>query len=69
MPDSSQRRWSTVRVIIVESERGWGQNIIERKEFSSIEEAKQFVNEFNKEHCSKNEVPDYYMQARILDSD
>lgn len=50
------------KVIIVESERGWGQRIDEVKMFDSADEAHKFVEEFN----SKNNlpyVPDWYMYA------
>ena len=67
MVKSTMKEWSTIRVIVIESERGWGQQIVERHEFPSMEEAKKFVSEFNKKHCSENTVPDYYMQARLLD--
>lgn len=52
------------KVIIREFERGWGNKIDEVKEFETLQEAKDFVTEFN----SKNNLPyapDYYMTAEI----
>ena len=60
------QKWKTVRVKVIESERGWGQKIIERHGFDTLEKAKKFVETFNAEHCPpRDNVPDYYMQARI----
>ena len=57
------------KVIIIESERGWGQRVDEVKEFKSYEEAKKFQIEFNKENNLLS-VPDWYMAARdpVFDS-
>jgi hypothetical protein len=50
------------RVDIIESERGWGQRVDERKYFTSLAKASKFVTEYN----AKNDlpyVPDWYMYA------
>ncbi len=52
------------KVYIIESERGWGQKVIEIKQFSSRKKAEAFVLEFNKPN-NKASVPDWYMIARI----
>jgi hypothetical protein len=54
------------KVLIIESERGWGQRIDERKEFPTYEEAKAFVTEYNS-HNNLPEVPDWYMYAEIVE--
>jgi hypothetical protein len=53
-----------VRVLIIESERGWGQKVDEVKTFPSMQSAKKFCKKYN---SSKNEsvVPDWYMYARV----
>ena len=54
----------SVKVEIIESERGWGSKIDEIREFDTREEAEEFVEEFNS-HNNKDRVPDWYMYARI----
>lgn len=49
-------------VDVIESERGWGQKLDERKEFNSYEEAATFINDFNKDN-NESTVPDWYMYA------
>jgi len=54
----------TIKVIIREFERGWGNKIDEIKEFDNVAQANEFVKNFN----SKNNlttVPDWYMTAEI----
>lgn len=51
--------WS---VNVIESERGWGQNIVETKEFFDYTSAIEFVREFNARNTNKT-VPDWYMYA------
>jgi len=53
-----------VRVLIIESERGWGQKIDDVKSFPTREEAVKFCNDFNA-HNNKDVVPDWYMVAVI----
>lgn len=52
------------RVLIIESERGWGQKIDEIKEFTTLEEAEAFVKQYNS-HNDQPTVPDWYMYAKI----
>lgn len=53
-----------IEVLIIESERGWGQKVDEVKEFDTLEEAEKFVKEFNSYNNLKV-VPDWYMYAEI----
>jgi len=50
------------RVDLIESERGWGQRLDERKYFDSADEAWKFVEDFNSKN-DKDSVPDWYMYA------
>lgn len=58
-----------IRVLIIESERGWGQKIDEVKEFTSREKAEAFVKKYNQPNIDvwnkTHEVPDWYMMAEI----
>lgn len=54
----------TIKVEIIESERGWGQKVDETKEFETLEEAESFVKEYNAEN-KWSSAPDWYMYARI----
>lgn len=51
-----------VYVDIIESERGWGRDLLETKEFESIQEATRFVVSYNSRN-NKAIVPDYYTYA------
>jgi len=51
-----------VKVLIIESERGWGQKVDEVKEFDTEAEADTFIADYNKEN-NKDKVPDWYMYA------
>jgi hypothetical protein len=55
---------SKVKVVIIESERGWGQRIDEVKEFDDRAAAEAFVKDYNKENNLPS-APDWYMYARI----
>ena len=50
------------RVVIMESERGWGLRIDEVKMFETLEEAKAYRKKFNS-HNDKPSAPDWYMYA------
>jgi len=50
------------RVDLIESERGWGQRLDERRYFDSADEAWKFVEDFNSKN-DKDSVPDWYMYA------
>lgn len=54
-------RW---RVVIIESEHGWGQRVDEVKYWNEDQEqeARDFVRDFNKDN-NKTIVPDWYMYA------
>jgi len=57
-----------MKVLIIESERGWGQKIDEVKEFATREEAEKFCREYNDKHNPPmNRAPDWYMYARMED--
>lgn len=58
------KHMNKIEVLIIESERGWGQKIDEVKEFDTLEEAEKFVKEFNF-YNDKPYVPDWYMYAEI----
>lgn len=53
----------TFEVEIIESERGWGQKVDERKYFKTAEDADQFCKEYNAKNNLPT-VPDWYMYAR-----
>lgn len=54
-----------VKVAIIESERGWGTKIDEIIEFNTLEEAEDFINEYNSVN-NKEVVPDWYMYAKLM---
>jgi len=51
------------RVQILESERGWGQNILGHYYFKTSDEMQNFIREYNKDMVHDH-VPDYYIIAR-----
>ena len=52
------------RVVIIESERGWGQKVDEVRYFDNLAEAEAFVKKFNAGN-NLGVVPDWYMYAEI----
>lgn len=53
------------RVLIIESERGWGSKIDETKEFrgeNALADAKAFVAQYNSFNTASS-APDWYMRA------
>lgn len=50
------------KVKIEEYERGWGSKIDEIKEFDTVEQANDFIKEFNKKNTD-TVAPDWYMVA------
>ena len=52
----------TWKVVIIESERGWGQKVVEAKFFDNQKDAAAFVSEFNSENIEEH-VPYWYMYA------
>lgn len=56
----------TVKVYIVESERGWGQRVDETLTFDTRQQAEQYVAQYNAKHNPPRDVtPDWYMTAVI----
>lgn len=51
------------KVVIIESELGWGQRVDEELEFDTEKEADDYVAKYNKQN-NLPEVPDWYMYAR-----
>lgn len=56
-----------INVLMIESERGWGQKIDSIKSFATKEEADEFITKFNSRNTSET-VPEWYMYA-ILETD
>lgn len=56
-----------VNVLIIESERGWGQKIDERRPFDTLEEANEWIKDYNAANDEPT-VPDWYMYA-VLESE
>ncbi len=56
------------RVVIIESERGWGSKVDETIDFDNEPEAVEYSNNYNKTHNPDmgkgGFVPDWYMVAR-----
>lgn len=55
------------RVDVIESERGWGQRLEDVKFFDTEIEAKDYIDEFNKDN-NLDYVPDWYMYAKFYGS-
>jgi hypothetical protein len=53
-----------VKVIIIESEAGWGQRVDDVLEFDDRQKAEEYVKEFNKDN-NKPVTPSWYMYAYI----
>ena len=51
------------KVVIIESERGWGTKIDEVKYFDNELEARKFVEDYNRD-LPPGDAPDWYMMAR-----
>lgn len=64
MPEIQRPTKVLTKVVIIESERGWGQKIDEVKYFDNKEEAEKFVDDFNKD-LPAGLAPDWYMMAYI----
>lgn len=55
------------KVVIIESERGWGQKVDEVKYFDSMDEAYEFQKKYNADNPPRDAngwAPDWYMQAQ-----
>jgi hypothetical protein len=47
-------------------QKGWGQKLVETREFKTYELAEVFVKDYNSEHNPpRDDTPDWYMYARI----
>lgn len=56
-----------IKVLIIESESGWGQKVDDTKLFKSEQKALEFCKDYNTEHNQPNDdgtTPDWYMYAR-----
>ena len=54
------------KVVIIESERGWGQKIDETIYYDNEAEAKKFVADYNRKHNPPGPAPDWYMIAEYV---
>jgi hypothetical protein len=55
-----------VKVLIIESELGWGQRIDQTMEFPTRKKAEKFCREYNDKYNPRQElVPNWYMFAKI----
>ena len=55
-----QEAW---KVVIIESERGWGSKIDEELYFDNEAEARKYAIDYNNKYNTATEVPDWYMRA------
>ena len=56
------------KVLIIESEAGWGQKIDEVKEFPTYDEAVTFVKDYNNKYNPPMDItPSWYMYAKLED--
>lgn len=53
------------RVLIIESEKGWGQKVDAVMDFDSYDEAENYVRDYNRANNPEGPTPDWYMYARI----
>lgn len=51
------------KVVVIESERGWGQSVVDVQYFDTEQEANEFVSSINSRNTSPT-APDWYMQAQ-----
>jgi hypothetical protein len=52
-------------VLIIESERGWGQRVDEIIEFETRELAEEYAKNYNAKYNNEPEVPGWYMYAKV----
>lgn len=50
------------KVVVIESERGWGQRVDEVRYYNQVENADAYVADFNKDNTA-DVAPDWYMGA------
>ena len=60
----AERKTGTTKVVIIESERGWGQRVDEVKYIDTREEAEKFAKDFNSQNTAAT-APDWYMVAEV----
>ena len=51
------------KVVIIESERGWGQKIDETIYYDNEAEARKAAEDYNKKHNNLDSAPDWYVRA------
>ena len=54
-----------IKVLMIESEAGWGQKIDEVKEFDTKEAAIKFVTDYNKKYNNQVTTPSWYIKAEL----
>jgi hypothetical protein len=52
------------KVSLTEYERGWGQKPWEDVYFDNAEEARKYAKDYNNEHNTATQAPDWYVIAR-----
>ena len=55
------------KVLIIESEAGWGSRVDSEKEFDTKEEAIKYCKEYNDEYNPPGSTPEWYMYAKLED--
>jgi len=53
------------KVYIIESELGWGSNVVEEMEFDTPKEADIYCRDYNTKYNSHSHAPDWYMYAKM----
>lgn len=53
------------KVLMIESEYGWGQRIDEVLEFPTHREADEFAASYNQKHNNQSEAPNWYIKAVV----
>ena len=53
------------KVLMIESEAGWGQRVDETKEFDTREEAVKWANAYNKKWNNEPKTPSWYIKAVV----
>ena len=54
-----------IKVLMIESDAGWGQKIDEVKEFDTKEAAIKFVIDYNKKYNNQATTPSWYIKAEL----
>ena len=53
------------KVMMIESERGWGSRVDQIITFPTRAEAVKYANEYNQKYNNQKEVPDWYIIAEV----